>query len=312
MEDIRILRNFNMNKLPILWELLRCRNVSAAALNLNLTQSTVSSALKYLREYFSDELLVSNGREYFLTEKALNMMPEIDAALSHSIAAIGKSDFDPATAETSLRIVTADYISTILLPDLLKDLEIEAPKIKIQMLSNVARVTNDLRLGSIDLVIGPKKMLDWIDTDVKPADLRIHNLFDDVLVGVKSNKNPRDFSSLNDYLAQPHAVVCLDRYLPANLEIDFLGDKNLTQNVRIFVPNFSILPVLIENTELISVIPKTLAEYFSPRFEIDLFSPPLKFPNLDICAISMPNRDRDRALKWLIGKIKTVLTRYNS
>lgn len=57
-----MLRGVNLNLLPILRELLRERNVTAAAKRLNLTQSGVSEALGRLRVQFGDELLVKTGR----------------------------------------------------------------------------------------------------------------------------------------------------------------------------------------------------------------------------------------------------------
>jgi hypothetical protein len=56
------LRKTNLNLLPLLRELLRHRNVTNAALALNLTQPAVSKAQAQLRHLLHDEILILNGR----------------------------------------------------------------------------------------------------------------------------------------------------------------------------------------------------------------------------------------------------------
>lgn len=85
-----MLRGVNLNLLPILRELLRERNVTAAAKRLNLTQSGVSEALGRLRVQFGDELLVKTGRRMVPTALALEIAPRLEDLLATTDTALGE------------------------------------------------------------------------------------------------------------------------------------------------------------------------------------------------------------------------------
>src|SRR6185312_12721770 len=53
-----MLKNIDLRLVSVMGELHRTRSVSAAALNLSLSQSTVSMALAKLRRHFDDPLFV--------------------------------------------------------------------------------------------------------------------------------------------------------------------------------------------------------------------------------------------------------------
>ena len=84
MVHTNLLRSVNLNRLPVLWELLCCRNVSIAAANPNLTTPAVSSTLKSLRELYDDELLTAVGRGFVLTERAQEMVPLLQGFAQHA------------------------------------------------------------------------------------------------------------------------------------------------------------------------------------------------------------------------------------
>ncbi|HEX7954705.1 MAG TPA: LysR family transcriptional regulator, partial [Burkholderiales bacterium] len=55
------LQNINLNLLPTLDAVLRHRNLTRAAAELDVTQGAVSQSLARLREFFDDPLLVKAG-----------------------------------------------------------------------------------------------------------------------------------------------------------------------------------------------------------------------------------------------------------
>ena len=79
------LDNFDLNLLVAFEILLEERNVTRAARRLNVTQSAMSASLKRLRESFQDDLLVLHGKKMIPTQHALNLAPEVSAALMRLI-----------------------------------------------------------------------------------------------------------------------------------------------------------------------------------------------------------------------------------
>jgi DNA-binding transcriptional LysR family regulator len=75
------LRNLDLNLLVIFNELLKTKNVSRAAKNLNISQPAVSHALNRLRDYFNDDLFVRTSRGMEPTPHALNLSSPISEAL---------------------------------------------------------------------------------------------------------------------------------------------------------------------------------------------------------------------------------------
>lgn len=158
---IRTLRSVNMNLLPILAELLRCANVTQAAGRLNLTQSTVSGSLRQLRELFGDDLLVQRGRDMVRTEKALRLLPEVERLMNLAGRLFDTENFDPAIAENSFHIATADYVTAQVIPRLGQQLQSLAPGVTLTLAPTPGSSAKDLLLGSLDLIICPNRRTNW-------------------------------------------------------------------------------------------------------------------------------------------------------
>ncbi len=81
-------RKLDLNLLVVLDALLREHSVSKAAQLLNLSQPAVSSALKRLREFFNDEILVVQGKRMVPTALALKIAPLVSRILADTEALI--------------------------------------------------------------------------------------------------------------------------------------------------------------------------------------------------------------------------------
>ena len=71
--DLRLLRIFD--------EVYKARNVSRAAENLGLPQSSVSIALARLRKHFGDALFVRSSEGMVPTPHAAELLPEVRRAI---------------------------------------------------------------------------------------------------------------------------------------------------------------------------------------------------------------------------------------
>src|SRR3954469_798725 len=108
MRDLNLLRVFDV--------MLEERSVTRAGARLGLTQSAVSHALNRLRYMLDDELFVRGPAGMQPTPRAVEMGPQVHAALNQLQAALAPSDFDPRTSERRFTVMTGTYACAILAP----------------------------------------------------------------------------------------------------------------------------------------------------------------------------------------------------
>ena len=106
--------SLDLNLMRVFDVLLEERSVTRAGARLGLSQSAVSHALNRLRYMLNDELFVRGPAGMQPTPRAVEMGPQVHAALNQLQAALAPSDFDPATSERRFAVVTGAYASAIL------------------------------------------------------------------------------------------------------------------------------------------------------------------------------------------------------
>lgn len=291
-----------MNLLPILVELLRCANVTRAAERLNLTQSTVSGSLRQLREIFHDELLVQRGRDMVLSEKAVRLVPEVEHIMELAGRLLQNEHFDPLHAEARFRIATADYVSALVTSRLGGVLQAQAPGITLNLVPTPGTSGKELQVGSLDLIICPNLASNWNACGISRTDPKFrHEVFmQDDFVAIQCGSHANGGAQVNraDYFSRPHAMYCRTDGQDT-IEQEALKKLGLAQRVQFQVPYFTLLPQLVIGTDLIGLIPKSLALHYSRTFPIDIFEPPFSLPKMDLVVIWARAREEYADLKWL-------------
>lgn len=300
----RKLRSVNLNLIPVLAELLHCKNVTHAAGRLHLTQSAVSSSLRRLREIFDDELLVMRGREMVLTEKAARLLPSIDYLLNSVEAVFNEEQFDPATSVRRFRVVTADYVSALLIPEIVRAFGDDAPGLSLHVSQGAGSTAKEIQMGFVDLLIAPESLSQWEPFDLSSCDSEFQHeiCFKDSLVAIESAENPPRTNpiSLDEYLQRPHATFHLDHNTPGSIEQDTLAGLNLVQNDKFIVPYFTLLPNLVTIVkDAISVVPASVAHHYSKILPIRSFRPPIEFRAHNLVMVWARSREKDPELCWL-------------
>lgn len=300
----RNLRSVNLNLIPVLAELLRCRNVTHAATRLCLTQSAVSSSLKRLRDLFDDELLVMRGREMVLTEKAVKLMPEVEHLMESASALVNEEKFDPGKSVHRFRVVTADYVSAIMIGELGRVLGDVAPGISLHVSQGTGATAREIQMGFVDLLIAPQALIgsEFFNLDSVDSEFQYEICLEDSLIAIESANNPprSEPITLEEYLQRPHATFNLYHSAPTSVEQETLNALGLEQNDKFIVPYFTLLPDLVASMhDAISVIPSSLAYHYAKNHPIRTFEPPLEFPPHNLVMIWARNRERSSELSWL-------------
>ena len=302
MEIARILRRINLNLLPILAELLRCASVSQAAERLHLTQSTISGSLKQLRVLFGDQLLAPSGRQMVLTKKASQLLPEIERIMKLAEHLFENESFEPRSSTTNFRIATADYVSALVTSRLGTILQQDAPNVTISLTPTPGMSAKELRLGYLDLIICPNRAANWNACGISPDDPEFrHDAFmRDSWTAVRwsEDADAEERLTLEEYCSRPHVVYCrTDGH--QTIEEETLGIHGIAQRTRFRVPYFTLIPRLVVGSDLIGLVPRSLALHFQEAFPLNLFAPPIDFPDLELVMIWSALHDQNSDSIWL-------------
>ncbi|MGZ4660044.1 MAG: LysR family transcriptional regulator, partial [Arthrobacter sp.] len=232
---------------------LELRNITRAAERLQLSQPATSAAMARLRRHFDDELLVRNGRTYDLTPFAQSLVPLVDEAMLHIQRATRiRSGFDPATSEREFVIAASDYAAALIVGPLRGILRDEAPGVSVDFVPTAGFQGQLADYAKIDLLVGP--------TGYRMQGLS-KQVFRDSFVAVVDAGNPllqQPRLTLDDLATVPHAVGYFGEGIstPADRLFEACG---IQRRVAAVVAGFLSLPLLVEGTDLVALVPGMLA-----------------------------------------------------
>ncbi len=306
--------NIDLNLLAVLDALLAERNVTQAARRVHLSQPAASNALARLRHVFKDPLLVRGAGGLTLTPRAEELelpvrqaMMQIDAALNQ------RAVFDPATATDTFSIAASDGVEVALLPSLIARLRNEAPGIDLRFrpLPSVSLAARPMRGdivpeeelgGDLDLALGffPDP----------PQRLHARALFEGTFVCAVRKDHPAVKSklSLRQFLALSHVVVASRSQGWHGVVDAALAKRNLARHVALVVPQFTVVPYIIAQSDFIVTLPRGMAAMFARTFDIRLVEP-LSLPEFAISQVWHERTHHSAAHQWLRSVIAELAVR---
>lgn len=289
--------NFDLNLLVALQALLEERNVTHAAARLNLTQPAMSAALKKLRDYFQDELLVQQGRQMHPTQHALTLEPEVNDALLRlrSLLSTGTS-FDPSQSRREFRIIASDYITTVLLVPVIGSVSKEAPHVRIHLIMPSEGSSSMIVNGTADLMISPEEFL----SGDHPKELIFEERM--VVVGCASNPALNAPLTMEAFMRAGHIAVRVDgrrSYIEERL-----AQVAPDRNVEVTAQSFIQFPLLIRGTGRLAVMPERLARMCSRPFRLKIVEAPFALSPMREMMMYHSARTFDEGLSWLRQHIR--------
>ncbi len=287
----------DLNLLIVFEALLSERNVSRAAARIGRSQPAVSNALSRLRRHLRDPLFVRVGRRMVPTPRALDLAPEVAAALGHARLALGGSGFDPARSAKCFRVAATDEVEFSLFPPLLRRLASAAPRVTIaaRRLSGLfAAPEDDLRSGAIDFAIGPLPGLPTVESG-----LFVRRLRRDRFVCIARRGHPAIGRRLDraGFLSAGHVAVFYPGRGPGMID-RLLSDRGEKRNVALSVPHFLSIPFVVAGTDLIATIPESVADAFEEPLGLRRFPCPIPFPAIDANLVWHVRAQEDVSLVW--------------
>ena len=281
--------------------LLQESSVSRAALRADITQSAMSHALRQLRLHFNDPLLVRAGRGMRLSPRALALKAPLQESLQRlRQVASAQEAFDPAVGSHSFRLAMPDYGDRVLVPALLRRLARLAPRATLHCVPpdgvDLLEIT-----GRVDLLIGRN--------DLVPSSLHRRVLWEEDFVVVARAGHPRLRAGgldLAAYLAESHVLVSTTGLGKGAVD-QGLARQGLSRHVACTLSQFASAGRVVAQSELITTLPRRVAQALAQDHALQLLDPPLPLPRFEVAMLWHPSLHQDARHRWLRQQVLAAL-----
>jgi DNA-binding transcriptional LysR family regulator len=284
-------RDVDLNLLRVFDAVLREGGVTPAAALLGLTQPAGANALSRLRKVFGDALFVrtSAGMEATpfsreLAEPVRQALALLESALAHG------PGFDPAGATRTFRFYMSDVGQVEFLPPLVERVQREAPGVRLEAVAlDVDDIGAALGAGGLDLAIG---FLPGLGPPV-----RRRGLFRDPYVCLMRAGHPIASLTKKKFLEASHALVT---YRGGHRVIEeALERAGVARHIALRVPHFTVVPMVLERTDLILTLPARVAAVFERRGSLRSLPLPIAIPPAEVAVHWHERFEGDPGNRWL-------------
>lgn len=290
----------DLNLFVVLQAVLDERSATRAAARLHVTQSAVSNALARLRSILGDQLVVRTRRGLMPTPRALQLQPQLEAALTALEGVTRESTFELRSSTREWAMSFAEHYAPLLLPTLARRLRDEAPNTSLRVIALERMFATDaLATGDIDLYLGiPGR---------HPAAWRMETLFEDETVGVMQKHHPlaRARMTLDRFAALPHVQA---RIVPERgREVDdALARVGRSRRIAVVVPHFGAVFPVVAASDCVAAVSRRLALYYAKQLPIRIFTLPIELPRLAVGLYWHVRADADPGVRALRGIVRDI------
>lgn len=302
----------DLNLLRVLDVMLEERSVTRTGARLGLTQSAVSHALNRLRYVLGDELFVRGPSGMQPTARAVEMGPQVHAALNQLQAAISPSDFSPLTSERRFSIVAGSYACTVLGPPLVSRLAERAPLAELAINEYTADVLERLDARRLDFMLGsvvaaPERFaretiateeLVWVVRAGHPLD-RNERIDLRALVSVPHVVISRNLPGLGEDSSETRNLVTKASWIDGGALEMALSAEGLSRRVGVMVPDTTSALAVASRTDMTTLAPRRLALLANAAGRLRLIEPPYPSPPMQVNLVYLHDRMAEPAIAWL-------------
>jgi DNA-binding transcriptional LysR family regulator len=284
----------DLTQIRLLAELAERRSLSAAAARIGLSQSAASHALARLRSRLADPLCIRVTGGLRLTpvgERLARAARDAVEALHGGLA--DDRAFDPQNTDRVFNLFLSEVGQMVFLPRLLDFLHREAPGagLRVRPIA-LADPSAALQSNEVDLAVGFFTTL--------TAGFHQSLIFRERYVCVVRADHPefRKGMQIEAFTSTPHALADASGMAHAVIERT-LKRYGIARDIKLRVPDFMVLPLVIASSNLLVIMPSRLAQAFSRFAPIKVLPPPVPFPTYDIRAYWHARNHNDPANRWL-------------
>ncbi|MGW3506092.1 LysR family transcriptional regulator [Streptomyces sp. NPDC000994] len=296
------MRTFDLNLARVFVLLYETGSVTVTADTLHVTQPTVSYSLGKLRRHFGDELFRRTGRGLTPTAGARRLYEPLQRALADIDSTVRQADvFDPGAMSGRFTVALSDLGEVTLLPRLLAAARERATGVSFTVRPlDVDEAEHQLRRGDLDAFVATPVL-------TSHRTVRIP-LFHERYVGMVAADHPRvrgESVTLAELAAESHATV----FGPSGHVVPraVLAAHGLLDRVVVDATRFSMLPYLLEQTDLIAVVPEYVGEVFASSHQLRMVRLPFDTEPIEVALYARHESSRSPSQRWLVQFMSEVL-----
>lgn len=296
----------DLHHLKVLDVLLREHSLTKAARELDVTQPALSKTLARLRRFFDDPLFVRVALRMEPTPKALQLQAPVRAILERMRALRTEHvSFDPRTSRRTFNFCVVDAGLIKLLPPLVDRLLTEAPNVRLDVLQlDAAQLEPWLESGKLDFAMGSFPSL--------TKGIRRQPLWVERYVSVARRGHPRISSdpTMRAFAAEKHVLVSIAGSGHAHQAAERALEAAIPrENVICRIPMFIGAAILAKHTDAITTLPLSVATVLAKDLDLQVITPPVKLPKIDIYQYWHDRLNRDPGNQWIRATFKSLFRR---
>lgn len=277
--------------------LLRRRRTTAVARELGLSQSAVSHALTRLRDLFDDPLFVRRSHGLEPTQRALELMPRIDALIDRLGDMLKRHEtFNPAESERRFMLSAPEFITSMIGARLVNAFRRLAPKASFVVdFISPDLALEALRRGEIDVALGPFGPL--------PNGFVSEMIFTDRYCVAARRDHPelKGRISAAQYAKIGHIYAHAESEMAASQRVE-TPDVAL----RAVVPRWLTVLTMVAASDAIATCPQRFAERQAKLLGLQLLKPPFVPLTIEVRAVRRAGSE-DLGVDWLLARIREAV-----
>lgn len=294
--------SLDLNLLRVLVAVYEAASVTLAADRLGVTQPTVSYGLGRLRKAYADPLFVRGAGQLVATavaEQLYRRFTEVLASIDDSLSE--RAQFDPAQTRRRLRLAMSDIGELYFIPPLLARFSQVAPHIELEVVqASMERLSEELALGQLDAAIGhlPSTL----------ASTRSALLFRERYVCLLSDQHPTIGKrlSLKEFASARHVMVA-SPFSGHSVIDDVLGQRGIARHIAVRLPHFTVLPLLVAQSDLLVTLPSRIAELYAAQGGLKALDLPVSIPEFDVRVHWHGRQETSPFHRWLVDQVVETL-----
>jgi len=285
-------QDVDLNLLRVFDAVLHEAGVTPAAVRLGLTQPAVSNALARLRKLFGDPLFVRTPSGMDATPFARELAEPIRQALALLESALAHGPgFDPTSATRAFRFYMSDLGQVEFLPPLVERVQRLAPGVRLEAVAvDIEDIADALGSGALDVAVG------FLPGLGPPIARR--GLFRDPYRCLMRADHPIERLTRKKFLEASHALVTYRAGGHRVIE-EALERAGVARRIALRVPHFTVMPMVLERTDLILTLPARVARVYESRGRFKSLPPPVPIPPAEVAVHWHQRFDGDPGNRWL-------------
>jgi len=284
--------DLDLNLLRVFDAVLHEGSVTAAAARLELTQPAVSNALGRLRALLGDPLFTRTANGMAATPFARGVAEPVRQALALLETALAHGPgFDPATATRAFRFYMSDLGQVEFLPPLVERLQRMAPGVRLEAVAvDLEELADALGSGALDVAVG------FLPGLGPPIARRA--LFRDPYLCLMRADHPIRRLTKKAFLEASHVLMTYRAGGHRVIE-DALERAGVARRIALRVPHFTVVPMVLERTDLILTLPARVARVYERRGRFKVLPPPVPIPQAEVSVYWHERFAADPGNEWL-------------